>query len=1609
MATRYYLTTRSHGVILPGPLRGDWDVDLSGDRLEGLVCWTYLLSTSKTLGGRARFQNLRVDDNVVTDPRDLHLLRFATNPLAAQTITGTLNCCIRSDSTNFDGSVTKWHLHVYLAVGNTNVVRQTILNNYIDATDWSALFLSQDRCRALASAQSLGSVAVTAGDRLVIELGAHITATTSDSAAGIALGTLDSGGSVNPDATVGDESGSPAGYPDVANYFDFSGTITELAAVAPPANDACADATIISSLPFSETLDTTQSVDTNRAVWYQWTAPADGRVIASTIGSNYEAVVLAYTGACGSQTVVTPQRSDSDQWVQRSQGYASWLATSGVTYTIKVSSPNGQFGAAGSGGELHFGLFSQSITPVDGDLIVSAQFVTVWRDGQMVNLSPAFFGATPTGEAIDYTRRPIADYNSDDFPALDNTKLRLYVGIFGSFAYVEVVDLDTLDFGLSSGDTNVTFAPDDDDGSAKNLASIVFDPQGRLLIGYFGDNYSAIGAAPTIAASGWIRRVDGVDGLSDPGPAASPEVFEVAFENSGAEYIDVTADGSTVFYTSAGRQIKVFNLDTNTQLPDFATLPAQVGVPRPGARGLRLLPPGDGSGGLLVTYGDIVYRLDSSGNIIQSYAPSATERAQNLDKIECTPDLGSFWISDQLSTSLFKFNMTTGAQEADIETGLPIGQLSGFSVSGGYRAGISAFLTEPTEPPPLPEPGSQIDNSIPCCDTPAGGSANPGPITPSVNTFWYRSCAGGGTVPTAADIVDDVDWSVEFPPKSPDVCVTLRGRTDSPSEADEHWGLKPLSDRGRFVTARLEEIGSIERGSSDKNGYYAPARVRVVARDDDGRFRERLSDPDRRDIINREAAIEVHDYASRKAGLNWFPLLQGRVGDVQPALDRKVVVELQDIVGSQFGPLDPEKTIGLEVGDEHPSKPESSKGRIYNILLGEKSDAGKTDATGASVAIGTMPVVDCGDTFIDGVADPEGRTFDDSMPRVVDQAIVNLIPGGDIVSPTFGMVAKLVAGVIGPPSQVISLDTAGNGLGGPADAHTHRGVWMDPGGAAGDFIYWFFQNPAFHPETNPAGDPTVRYKVVSGTHTNPAFPPLGAGTWDLFVDFDSLTDGEQWGPLSAGAPENIQAQVNGTPGTTEYVFAMTSITTLGESRQSAPIVVSNGPAVLNGTDSITLTADLPTDSPDAVNFVRILGRRTNPPTNYLFLLPIDASTGSPAIEWTDDGTTLETAFNPSTGGALASENLFAWIACGLGDIDIHQVYGSDGAEGDEPKRRLIGWDEGTIVGPDSTGWPHTERYRVVGGIRQSGFYARGLPLTHHRNGDCTFAWNGCGWKDPDGVLVNQVFLELLLFLNEAVEKDDGTGYRDGDFGPIETFSDAASTPKFLTSRFEAAQEKTVEWLGSGLGYVGCIVVVEPTALGEILRRFFNDYGGHGTTNHRGQWYPYLLDPAAESPTTSGRLYRERMEIKELRDHRYAHDERENRVVYSYDYNFDINEFRATSITVEDAASIAAHGGDRIGVAQTGLKECFYGNDEETMADRWGVRCLGLYAYAPRYVTWATNLKSLPDHNGDQARFTHRKEGLGLNGETGSPGQIMGTTTNTQPFEVVQTAMIFRET
>ena len=185
---------------------------------------------------------------------------------------------------------------------------------------------------------------------------------------------------------------------------------------------------------------------------------------------------------------------------------------------------------------------------------------------------------------------------------------------------------------LQTIDTNLT-------SPGGHTESIVFDAAGNFYVGHPDGN-------------DLIHKYDAAGNLLT--------TFSVAVDARGTDWIDLAADQSTLFYTSEGRAIQRYDTSSNTQLTNFATLPGAGN-----AFTLCLLPPGDGSGGLLVADNSNVKRLDGSGTVIQTYDVTGVGGwfALNLD-----PDGTSFWAGSFGNSAFYKFDIATGGLDTQLVT-----------------------------------------------------------------------------------------------------------------------------------------------------------------------------------------------------------------------------------------------------------------------------------------------------------------------------------------------------------------------------------------------------------------------------------------------------------------------------------------------------------------------------------------------------------------------------------------------------------------------------------------------------------------------------------------------------------------------------------------------------------------------------------------------------------------------------------------------------------------------------------------------------------------------------------------------------------------------------
>lgn len=217
----------------------------------------------------------------------------------------------------------------------------------------------------------------------------------------------------------------------------------------------------------------------------------------------------------------------------------------------------------------------------------------------------------------------------------------------------------------------------------------VFDQFGAAVTNWSTGGVSAESIVFNIAGDMYVGHADGdrdIRKFATDGTALGNT--NVATSGRGSDWLDLSIDQTTMFYTSEGDEVFRYDLNSSTQLTNFAS-----GLGGGAAFALRLLGDGDGSDGLLVAKSASILRLDGTGAIVQSYdvASHSNWFALNLDS-----DGTSFWSGDYGTGQLHKFDINTGALLATILTGSS--SLFGVAVFGEITAGTGgggAVVPEP--------------------------------------------------------------------------------------------------------------------------------------------------------------------------------------------------------------------------------------------------------------------------------------------------------------------------------------------------------------------------------------------------------------------------------------------------------------------------------------------------------------------------------------------------------------------------------------------------------------------------------------------------------------------------------------------------------------------------------------------------------------------------------------------------------------------------------------------------------------------------------------------------------------------------------------------------
>jgi hypothetical protein len=153
--------------------------------------------------------------------------------------------------------------------------------------------------------------------------------------------------------------------------------------------------------------------------------------------------------------------------------------------------------------------------------------------------------------------------------------------------------------------------------------------------------------------------------------------YTLALDQFSVDWIDLAADGCTIYYTSEGALVKRFNVCTNTQLSDFAS-----GLPGPCFQvAIRA------NGDVLVACDAQIERLNSSGTVVQTYNPGTES---DWFTVALDPDGTSFWVAAYTNGHIYKANISSGSV------------LTTFTATPSAGAGLAGLaVSNPAYPRPV--------------------------------------------------------------------------------------------------------------------------------------------------------------------------------------------------------------------------------------------------------------------------------------------------------------------------------------------------------------------------------------------------------------------------------------------------------------------------------------------------------------------------------------------------------------------------------------------------------------------------------------------------------------------------------------------------------------------------------------------------------------------------------------------------------------------------------------------------------------------------------------------------------------------------------------------
>lgn len=140
------------------------------------------------------------------------------------------------------------------------------------------------------------------------------------------------------------------------------------------------------------------------------------------------------------------------------------------------------------------------------------------------------------------------------------------------------------------------------------------------------------------------------------------DTFVLPTGTRGTDWIELSANQCTLYYTSEDTTVRRYNVCTRSPLPDFAT-----GLTAPYCYALRLRPNGE----LMVACQEAVHRLSAQGANLRTYTRQSIGEtdAAGLFALNLDPDGTSFWTAGLNSGSVFRVDIASGAVLASFNSG----------------------------------------------------------------------------------------------------------------------------------------------------------------------------------------------------------------------------------------------------------------------------------------------------------------------------------------------------------------------------------------------------------------------------------------------------------------------------------------------------------------------------------------------------------------------------------------------------------------------------------------------------------------------------------------------------------------------------------------------------------------------------------------------------------------------------------------------------------------------------------------------------------------------------------------------------------------------------